>query len=336
MNRHLKIVTFGGGGGQSQLLRGLASWKNYAITAICTPADGGGDTGLIRTEYRKLGVNGSLGDIGKCLCALSPDRDLAEICMHRFTEGTRAGQSVKNSIYLAACHRYGPEGALDFMHRMLKVRGNHTVMPASFQRTNLRVQLVSGQEISGEEYIDSISTNKLWKAEHHRIVDVGLYPRVKAEQNVINAIASADFILIGLGDLYTSVIPPLLASGVSRAIAESKAKVIMLINLMTKIGETDGFGASDFVGEIRKRIRNRVPDVVICNNNGIPKELLDRYHKKEHKVAVVADSLTGDDYRRTKLVRANLWTEDQYGHIVHDPAKTAATLRKVFATLKGT
>ncbi len=325
-----RIVTIGGGGGHAQILKGLGEDEGLQITAITTASDGGGDTDTIAREFKSYGVNGSLGDVGKCLCALSPDRQLAEELLYRFPCGSRKGQSLKNSLFLALICKYGPERALDRMHRLLSIHPRHQVLPVSFERTNLMVRLKSGQILSGEGYIDTLSQNKLWKAEHHQIVDVWLKPKIPAQPAAIRAIEQADFIILGVGDLYTSVIPALLPDGLAQAIKHSSAPVIALINLMTKIGETDGYAASDFVQEMTRRIGDRYPDFIVCNASPIPKNLLRRYHRKEHKVAVVADTL-GDIGNQSVLVRADLWTSNEQGHIIHDPVKTAAALKEIMA-----
>ena len=145
------------------------------------------------------------------------------------------------------------------------------------------------------------------------------------------AIADADWIVISPGDLFTSVIPVLLVKGIAEAIAASHAKLMVVMNLMTKVGETDGFTAADFIRQLRKHMGGRVPDVVVCNSNGIPEESLRRYRRKEHKVAVVADTLEGTEFSQVRLVSADLWGQTPEGYIVHDPDKLKPVLNSILS-----
>ncbi len=329
MPKQVKIVTIGGAGGQANVLEALADEDEYQVIAICTASDSGRDTGRSVKEYGKFGVNGSLGDVGKCLCALSPDKQLALELMHRFSQGCREDQSVKNSLYLGLIQMYGPKQALDRMHEILKIRENHRCLPVTFARTHLRFKLADGTRLSKETVLDSLSQQKLWNLKAHRVKKVWLSPPVSAEAKVVLAIAQADWIIISPGDLYTSIIPVLLVKGVAEAIAKSPAKLMVILNLMTKIGETDGFAAADFIRQIIHHTQNRIPDVVICNSNSIPEDSLKRYRRKEHKVAVVADTFQGTEFSEVKIISANLWAKTQEGYIVHDPAKLRTIFNKI-------
>jgi uncharacterized cofD-like protein len=331
MQRQVRVVTFGGAGGQSGLLRGIANNDRYSITAICTASDSGRDTGKIVSEYGKCGVNGSLGDVGKCLCALSPDRELARSLMHRFDTGSRRGQSVKNTLYLGLIREYGPPLALTEMHRILQIRQNHRVLPVTFAKTHLQFCLVDGTRLSRETTLDNLSVQKLWNLKVHRIRRVWLRPKVGAETEVLKAIAEADYIVVSPGDLFTSIIPVLLVGGVGNAIAQSQARLVVVMNLMTKIGETDGYEAADFLRQLQSHMAKRKPDVVLSNSNSIPEESLQRYRRKEHKVAVVADSLALTEYADVQLIRADLWGKTAEGYIVHDPQKLALALKAILS-----
>ena len=177
MSGLIRLVSLGGGGGQANMLRAVADNKCYSNTAVCTPADSGGDTDIIVRENRKLGVNGSFGDVGKCLCALGTDRQWSQDLLHRFAEGTREGQSLKNSLYLALIQKYGLRQGLQRMHQVVKVPHRHRVLPASFTRTNLRFRLADGTKISRETVLDLLAQQKLWNIRVHRVVKVWLSRR---------------------------------------------------------------------------------------------------------------------------------------------------------------
>ncbi len=327
----IKLVSLGGGGGQSAVLRALAGGTQYQITAVCTVSDSGGDTGTIAREYRKLGINGSFGDVGKCLCALSPDSQLAGDLSHRFDSGSREGQSIKNSLYLGLIRRYGLRLGLERLHQILSLPEQFRVWPASFQRTVLRFRLADGTTWSHEALLDLLSSQKLWNPKVHAVKKVWLIPKPSAEEEVLQAIDQAHWIILSPGDLFTSVIPVLLVGDIAKAIAHSPGKLLVVMNLMTKVGETDGFTAADFIRQMRKHMDGRVPDVVVCNSNGIPEESLRRYRRKEHKVAVVPHTLAGTEFEQVQLDSADLWGKTPEGYIVHDPDKLRPVLKEILS-----
>jgi uncharacterized cofD-like protein len=328
MRRELNVVTLGGGSAHAQILLGLANYP-YRITAICTAADSGGASGELANTYGKSHVNGYLGDVSKCCGALSSHRDLVGDLDYRFAGTKLENLSLRTLLYAGLILRNGPAVALEKLHNHLRVDPWHRAMPVSFKKTNLQVRLQGGQVLSGEAYIDNISRNQLWNPQHHKIVDVWLKPQVQALPEALRAITQADVIIVAPGDLFTSCIPVLLADGVARAVKRSKAKLIFVLSLMTKLGETDGYHAADFVQELTRRTMGRYPDFVLANNNGIPPALLRRYRRKEHKVAVIPDHLDDAKFRRIKLIRSDLWNATTEGQIVHDPAKTASALSEL-------
>jgi len=316
-----KIVTFGGGGGQAQILCGLREYDDLDITAVCTASDSGRSTGAIRRDY---GVGGYLGDVSKCMWGLSEKADLHQVMMYRFSEGSLAPHSVKNCIFTALIREYGPDRALAIMHELFGLPARFRVMPATFEDVSLSVRM-GGTWVSDETYIDEIWRNPLWDPSLHLINDARLEPQAQALPAVIRAIREADRIVVCCGDLYTSVIPALLPGGIKEAVSASSAMVIQVVNLVTKPGETDGYEARDFVRQVAARI-GRQPNYVVCNDGRIPQEVLDRYWEAERKIALVpphGDSIFGLE---GSLVRADIWRLDSEGHLVHDGGKTAQVL----------
>ena len=330
----IKIVTFGGGGGQAQILSSLNKIPNLDITAICTASDSGGSTGILRKEYRKDKVCGYIGDVSKCLWALSNKTKLENTMMFRFTKGKLENHSLKNLIYTALIIENGPTKALQLMHKVFGLNSNHKVFPVSIENTTLHVKLKSGQVIPGETYIDTISRNNLWHPEHNKIVDVWLNPKVKMLPQLKQVIENADYIMMCPGDLFTSLIPSLLPLGVSNAIAKSKAKIIFITNIMTKLGETDEFTISDFINQVTKRIENREPDYVISNNGKIPINLLKKYKIREHKVEVVLPDKKELSALGIILICENLWAVDKKGHVRHNSEKITKVLTNIFYSNK--
>ncbi len=269
--RELKVVAIGGGHGLSTMLRGL---KRYTkdITAIVTVADDGGGSGMLRED---LGILPP-GDIRNCILALAnTEPTMEQLLNYRFTEGTLAGQSFGN-LFLAAMN--GISGSFDeAVHRMgevLAITGR--VLPVTNQSVHLEAEFVNGSRVLGESKIFYAK-----KVNDCRIRQVRLVPEhPQPLPESLEAIAQADLILLGPGSLYTSIIPNLLVEGVAETIAESQALKIMVMNIMTQDGESEGYTGADHVRALLHHGVDGIVDVVIANNAELPEEVLVPYRQE--------------------------------------------------------
>ena len=269
--KELKIVAIGGGHGLSTMLRGL---KRYTkdITAIVTVADDGGGSGMLRED---LGILPP-GDIRNCILALAnTEPTMEQLLNYRFTEGTLAGQSFGN-LFLAAMN--GISGSFDeAVHRMgevLAITGR--VLPVTNQSVHLEAEFVNGSRVLGESKIFYAK-----KVNDCRIRQVRLVPEhPQPLPESLEAIAQADLILLGPGSLYTSIIPNLLVEGVAETIAESQALKIMVMNIMTQDGESEGYTGADHVRALLHHGVDGIVDVVIANNAELPEEVLVPYRQE--------------------------------------------------------
>jgi len=266
--REPRIVAIGGGHGLSNILRGLKRWTRH-ITAVVSVADDGGGSGMLREDLGMLPP----GDIRNCILALSNvEPTMEKLLNHRFTEGSLAGQSFGN-LFLAAMNEIS--GSFDeAVHRMgdvLNITGR--VLPVTNQDVRLEAEFANGSTVLGESKI-------FWakKEQDCRIRQVRLLPEHPAAlPESLEAIAQADLILLGPGSLYTSIIPNLLVDGVSEAVAASRGLKVLVMNIMTQDGETEGYTGADHV---RALLRHGVPgivDVCVANNAAISESLLEPY-----------------------------------------------------------
>lgn len=257
------IVTIGGGTGQFTLLTGLKKYP-VKLTAVVSMADDGGSTGMLRDE---LGVLPP-GDVRQCLVAISEaDTIVRELFNYRFDAGGLKGHNFGN-IFLSALEKITGnfDEAVRVAGMVLATRG--TVMPVTTQDT----RLVSGRGdvcVKGQYAIET--------AELPKDPDLHLEPDVYANPKAVEAIESADCIVIGPGNFYCSILPNLLVKGVAEAIARAKGKVVYNCNLMTKKGHTDGFTVDDFIAGIERYIGKGRVDFVTCNSVTPEPELLERY-----------------------------------------------------------
>ena len=270
MRTKVKVVTIGGGTGLSVLLRGLKKYP-LDITAVVTVADDGGSSGKIRSDMNIP----SPGDIRNVIAALSDvEPYLEKMFQYRFDSGEVKGHPVGNLMIAAMTDIHGDfSTAVKVMSRILNVRG--TVLPTTNDIATLNAVLSTGEIIRGESSI----------TEAGGVIDhVYITPsRVKPNEDVLRAIEQADYIIMGPGSLYTSIIPNLVISKVSEKIRESNAKKIYVCNVMTQHGETDNYTVSDHIVAINKHVEENIFDLVIANSREFDDSILSKYHKEKQE-----------------------------------------------------
>jgi len=304
------VTVLGGGSGRFTLLEGLKKLP-VEINAIVTMTDSGGSSGKLRTE---LGVLPP-GDVRQCLVALSNSPKLMlDLFNYRFENGSSLSGHNFGNLFLTALERTTGdfEKAIDEAGKMLDITGN--VIPVTLDNAQLCAQLEDGSIIEGETNID-IPAGKRAK-----IKRVFLKPQAKASARAVAAVQKSDLIVIGPGDLYTSIIPNLLVSGMSKSLCESKAKKVFVLPLATKHGETNGFSARDFLSEIEKYAGCKI-DAVIGNSAPFSKETAGKY-ASEGASQVVARA---EDFAGYEFVACDLLSNVN-GLARHDANKIASTV----------
>ncbi|MEG0857097.1 MAG: YvcK family protein [Terrisporobacter sp.] len=266
----VRVVVIGGGTGQSIFLRGL-KYITPNITAIVTVADDGGGSGVLRSDLGMLPP----GDIRNCLVALANiEPTMQEVMQYRFEEGGLKGQSFGNLFLAAMNGLYGNfETAVYKSSEIFNITGR--VLPVTLDSIDLIAKLKNGNIIKGESKIP-----KEARKQNSTIEEVYLEPRdAKPLDEVINSIHEADFVIMGPGSLYTSIIPNLLVEGVVEAIRECSATKIYIPNVMTQPGETDKYDVLDHVNAINKHTNESLIDYIMVNDEIIPDSVFDKYKK---------------------------------------------------------
>jgi uncharacterized cofD-like protein len=243
-----KIVTFGGGTGQFHLLTGLRELnQNERITAVAGTWDSGGSSGRLRTE---LGVLPP-GDIRRCILALMRDDKQRMVAQALFDDrledmsGPLSGHSFGNLLTARLENIFkGQDRGIEAERALFRVKAK--VMPVSISSVDLIAETVKGNKIVGETNIDLRVKDKNYDPTD-KIARVYFDSRAVGNPQVIAEIEKADKIVFSAGDLYTSVLPHLLVDGIREAIIRSSAKLVYVLNLSTKPGETDSYKASDFL-----------------------------------------------------------------------------------------
>ena len=267
-----RIVVIGGGTGLSTMLRGLKTYTEN-ITAIVSVSDDGGGSGVLREDLGMLPP----GDIRNCITALAnTEPTMMELMNYRFPEGINKGQSFGN-LFLAALNGITGsfEEAVTRMNEVLAVTGK--VLPVTNANVDLVADFENGASVVGES---KIAAKK--KKQNCRIHKVRLEPeRPKALPHAIDAILSADMIILGPGSLYTSIIPNLLVDGIVQALEKSRAPKIYVLNIMTQDGETEGYTAFDHLHALLQHSAPHLVDACIYNTAPVPDPIQARYKTED-------------------------------------------------------
>ena len=306
------ITTIGGGTGTFNVLSGLAKKRDLNLAAIVTAADSGGSTGELRDEFGILPP----GDVRRAIVALAEDAEVVRrLFEYRFKEGKRiAGHTVGNLLLTALSDIMGDfERGIEELCTMFDVRGK--VIPVTLDNVHLGVTLENGERIVGESEIDVPKHDANVPIRDAFLIGGGsLNPRAR------EAILNSDFVIIGPGDLYTSIIPNLLCSGMREALRETQARIVYVCSIMTKFGETNGFCVEDFVRVLDQYLDADCLDYVLVNNGELRPDLLQKY-EIEGKAPVRLKRREGLLDRGIKIVERDFTSDTDY--IRHDPRKLA-------------
>jgi uncharacterized cofD-like protein len=313
-----RIVVIGGGTGCPALLYGLKTHTSR-LSAVVTVMDSGGSSGRLR---RELG-GPALGDVRRCLVALAGEGHLeallAQAFEHRFAgPGPLEGHTVGNLILARLAQRLGGlEAAVEEAGRLLGVSG--AVHPVTLGDARLVTTLEDGTVLQSEAALDTRGASPIG------VRQVALRPPVPANPRALAAIHEADAVILGPGDLYTSLIPNLLVQGVPEAVRASQGMRVFVGNLATKPGETEGYKLSDFLRELLRYLGTDEPlDAVLVDSSGPPRAPMPGGSRP-----VEADLDACRSMARRILPRP-VAREDQPW--LHDPEPTATALLKLLET----
>lgn len=264
------IVVIGGGTGTYTVLSGLKG-RRVDLSAVVSMADDGGSTRILREEFGILPP----GSVRPAMVALSgAEKSLADLFTFRFEDGNGLSGHNFGNLFIAALtkHLGSFERAVEEAGKILQIKGR--VIPSTLGNCTLMARLENGKTVRGEHAIDvprhdgKLKIKRIW-----------LERSCKANPKAVDAILKADLVVLGPGDLFSSILPNLLLVGIRDAVRKSKAKKVYVCNIMTKFGETTGFKASDFVAVMEQYLGENVLDYVICNTKKPSTKRIEKYEK---------------------------------------------------------
>jgi uncharacterized cofD-like protein len=312
-----RVAALGGGHGLAASLAALRQ-VSPALTAIVTVADDGGSSGRIRRELDRLPP----GDLRMALAALAGDdewsRVWTELSQHRFGgDGELREHAVGNLIITALSDVVGdPVQALALMGRLLGAAGR--VLPVATTPLEIVAEVV-GLDRTDPAAASQVRGQVAVATTPGRVVSVHIEPAdppVCAE--AVQAVHDADWVVLGPGSWFTSVIPHLLVAGMAKALAGTEARRLVALNLAPQPGETDGFSPETHLEVMAAHAPELEIDVVLADETAV------------EEVDGLRDAAAGFG---AELVVARVARDGGGPH--HDPARLAAAYRDIFTRYGG-
>lgn len=315
-----RMVCLGGGTGLFNLLMGLKTLRNVLLFSVVSTTDSGGSSGQLRVDFGILPP----GDLRRSLIALSNAPALMnQVMQHRFKKGGHlAGHSFGN-LFLAALAelRGSMTEAIEGIGDLLYIQG--IVLPAVTNQITLCARFKNGKTIRGESAIDLckdrdpiLQIEKIWHE-----------PEAICGKDVFSVILNADVVILGPGDLYTSLMTSLVVRDIRKALILTKAKKIYIGNLMSKPGETTGYDAAMYLKEINRYLGGDYLDYAIFSNTHLSLLSLERYAKKGQVPVAVGSRHSLRRITGSKVILENVGHETEL--VRHDSEKIARVIEKI-------
>ncbi len=299
------VVALGGGHGLAASLAALRRLTSD-LTAVVTVADNGGSSGRLREEFGVLPP----GDLRMALAALCGDdrwgQTWARVLQHRFdSEGAMNGHAVGNLLIVALWELLDDHVAgLDWVGGLLGARGR--VLPMAVTPLDIIAE-VRGLAESRPEEVTVVRGQVEVATTKGKVLDVSLEPHdPSACPEAVRAVLEADWVVLGPGSWYSSVIPHTLVPGLRAALEETAARVLVNLNLVAQPGETEGYTPEDHLAALHRHALGLRIDTVLADRASVPDEA---------RLRRAADALGA------RLVLSDVALDGARGQ--HDPEKLA-------------
>ena len=315
-----RIVCLGGGTGLFTLLLGLKKLPNVLLASIVSMSDDGGSSGKLRASFGILPP----GDIRRSLVALSNAPELMNrVIQYRFQKGEALQNHSFGNLFLTALAEIKGSmlEAVRALGDILNIQG--IVLPVTTTLTDLVARFEDGTLVRGESKIDlSEGRNP-----DLRITQLWHEPEPECNPDAHTFLIYSDLVVIGPGDLFTSVVANLCIPGIRHALSKTRAKKVYLCNLMTKPGETAHYTAYDHVKEILKYLGGDYLDYVFLSNTRFSNEAILEYAKKAQAPVLAQGVKEIQKITKAQVILADLGNEEEL--VRHDSEKIQNAIRGV-------
>lgn len=308
-----RVVALGGGHGLAAALTALRLLTDE-VTAVVTVADDGGSSGRLRADFDVLPP----GDLRMALSALCDDSDWGhtwrDVLQHRFAgTGELQGHALGNLMIVSIWELLGDTVAgLDLVGRLLGARGR--VLPMAAEPLEIVAEIV-GHDPGHPHDWSVVHGQHLVASSPGRVASIGILPTYPVPcAEAIEAVGQADWVMLGPGSWFTSVMPHLLVPGLADALVATSARRLLNLNLEVHKGETRDFRAEDHLVSFAEHAPDLRLDVVLADPSVVP---------DERALRAVARQLGAE------LVVAPVAARHEPG--VHDSLRLAAALRDVIS-----
>ncbi|MBD8869367.1 gluconeogenesis factor YvcK family protein [Nocardioides donggukensis] len=311
------VVALGGGHGLHATLSALRRVTGD-VTAVVTVADNGGSSGRLRGEFGVLPP----GDLRMALAALCGDDDWgqtwARVLQHRFDgQGEMKGHVVGNLLIVALWELLGEHvDGLDWVARLLDARGR--VLPMAITPMDITAE-VRGADPAEPDRVSLVRGQVQVATTAGRLTSIRLDPPdPSACPEAVAAVRAADWVVLGPGSWYTSVIPHLMVPDLRAALEQTAARRLVVLNLGEQTGETSGYGPEDHLGALFEHAPDLRVDAVLVDPTSV----------RDHDPLEGAVASAG-----ARLVVADVALGD--GTPRHDPVKLSRVCARIFGNVSG-
>lgn len=319
------ICTIGGGTGMPVINEALLKAGYKHVDSVVTTFDSGGDTGRMRTDER--GRILAFSDYWRSLISLWADgKQKADwVEMLRFRDGR--GRNFGNIFFQFMSEKAGNLSDVDnlFSH-LTGAKINGSVVPVSLVPTDVCFETISGAKYCGEHHLDNL------RMSFDKVSKVWLTPEVPANEDALQALERAKVIILCPGSMYGSLITTILPKGVSEAYKKSKAKKILMTNLMSVANENDGYTQDDYVKIFARYLGDKKPvdQVIMADINELKGKSFEKTmqnYEMEHSYPIRLSEKQSYDYETSVMDVATI--DKSNFRLRHSVSKLA----KVFATM---
>jgi uncharacterized cofD-like protein len=313
-NKRLKIVCLGGGNLMPKVVLGPLKKYPVELTGITSMVDSGGASSVFREQFNVLPP----ADIRRLVLALSDAPEWKkQLWKFRFgnevfgiADGdvNRHKGQVFGNAFMA-----GLEWNLKNYRKVIEIvsqfmeLGDNRALPMILDKTNIFAELENGQILEGEREIEL--------SENHdaalKIKKIFQKPESKLFSDAKKAILKADLIIIGPGDLYSSIAPCFLAVDAPEVFKKAKGKKILVSNTVSRKGETHGFSVGGFVAEVEKYMGSKL-DYVLYHNTPLNEVLLLRFQKENPQISELL--IIDNNLPKDKFIGADIYKKNEFAY----------------------